>query len=81
MISPRPAPSHPPRATLKAAIALGSSLGPVVLAGCACRGRIDRPGTLEATRFSYLNGDDIRAARVPGTEMASSNMSAGTRIC
>ena len=39
-----------------------------VLAGCAYEGAIDQPVTLKATWFSYLNGDDIRAACVPGAE-------------
>jgi hypothetical protein len=53
---------------LKAVAILGLSLGLAVLAGCAYRGGIDRPITLKATWFSYLNGDDIRAACVPGAE-------------
>ena len=69
MISPRPAAPRTPRgATLKAAATLGLILGLVVLAGCAYRGGIDQPVTLKATWFSYLNGDDIRAACVPGAE-------------
>lgn len=36
------------------------------LAGCAYRGYIDQPITLKATWFSYIAGDDIRRACVPG---------------
>jgi hypothetical protein len=32
------------------------------LAACTYRGDIDSPATIKATWFSYLNGDDIRAA-------------------
>lgn len=35
---------------------------PALLAACSYRGDIDNPATLKATWFSYLNGDDIRAA-------------------
>jgi hypothetical protein len=34
----------------------------LVLGACAYRGDIDQPVTIKATWFSYLNGDDIRAA-------------------
>ena len=37
-----------------------------VLAGCAYDGAIDQPATIEATWFSYLNGDDIRSACTDG---------------
>jgi len=37
-----------------------------LVAGCTYTGNIDQPATLKATWFSYLNGDDIRAACVPG---------------
>ncbi len=37
-----------------------------VLAGCAYEGAIDQPVTIKATWFSYLNGDDIRAACTEG---------------
>ncbi len=53
---------------MKAAITLCLGLGLAVLAGCAYRGEIDDPVTIKATWFSYLNGDDIRAACVPGAE-------------
>ena len=53
---------------MKAATTLGLVLGLLVLAGCAYRGGIDQPFTLKATWFSYLNGDDIRAACGPGAE-------------
>lgn len=53
---------------MKTAIILGLSLGLAVLAGCAYRGEIDDPVTIKGTWFSYLNGDDIRAACVPGAE-------------
>ena len=67
MISPRPAAPRIPRgAALRAAASLGLILGLAVLAGCAYRGGIDQPVTLKATWFSYLNGDDIRSACVPG---------------
>jgi len=36
------------------------------LGACAYRGNIDQPITLKFTWFSYLNGDDIRAACTPG---------------
>ena len=36
------------------------------LAGCAYQGAIDQPVTIKATWFSYLNGDDIRAACTDG---------------
>jgi hypothetical protein len=36
------------------------------LAGCSYQGDIDNPLTLKATWFSYLNGDDIRAACAEG---------------
>jgi hypothetical protein len=49
---------------LRAASTLG--LAAVLVAGCTYQGTIDRPITLKATWFSYLNGDDIRAACVPG---------------
>lgn len=68
---PRPCPKslHAPRGvTLKAFATLGLTLGLAVLAGCAYRGGIDQPITLKATWFSYLNGDDIRAACAPGAE-------------
>lgn len=38
----------------------------LVLAGCAYRGQIDQPVTLKFTWFSYVAGDDIRAACAPG---------------
>ena len=38
----------------------------IILAGCAYRGSIDTPPTVKVTWYSYLNGDDIRAACVPG---------------
>jgi hypothetical protein len=38
----------------------------LLLAGCTYRGQIDRPVTLKLTWFSYVAGDDIRAACVPG---------------
>ncbi len=44
--------------------ALGVALW--LMAGCAYQGAIDQPVTLKATWFSYLNGDDIRAACAPG---------------
>ncbi len=53
---------------LKSVVTLGLSLGLVMLAGCAYRGGIDQPITLKATWFSFLNGDDIRAACTPGAE-------------
>lgn len=69
MSSPCPGSPRPScGAALKAAATLGLTLGLVILAGCAYRGGIDRPITLKATWFSYLNGDDIRAACTPGAE-------------
>jgi hypothetical protein len=65
MAAPR---SGPLGTVLKIAVTLGLSLGVAVLAGCAYRGGIDRPITLKATWFSYLNGDDIREACIPGAE-------------
>lgn len=41
-------------------IVLGAAVA--VLSACTYRGGIDQPITLKATWFSYLNGDDIRAA-------------------
>lgn len=35
---------------------------PALLAACSYQGDIDNPATIKATWFSYLNGDDIRAA-------------------
>ncbi|MFQ5775029.1 MAG: hypothetical protein ACE5GS_10970 [Kiloniellaceae bacterium] len=49
-----------PRSLWPAAVLLA------LLAGCTYRGAIDQPVTLKATWFSYLNGDDIRAACVAG---------------
>jgi len=42
----------------------------LALSGCAYRGDIDNPATLKATWFSYLNGDDIRAACVEGAPLS-----------
>jgi hypothetical protein len=39
------------------------------LAACGYRGDIDNPGTLKATWYSYLNGDDIRAACTEGAPL------------
>lgn len=41
-------------------------LAAILVAGCSYQGTIDQPITLKATWFSYLNGDDIRAACQPG---------------
>ena len=41
-------------------------LSGLVLVACSYRGEIDNPATIKATWFSYLNGDDIRAACVEG---------------
>jgi hypothetical protein len=41
-----------------------------LLAGCAYRGQIDQPITLKFTWFSYVAGDDIRAACTPGGQDA-----------
>ena len=41
-------------------------LSGLVLAACTYRGEIDTPATIKATWFSYLNGDDIRAACAEG---------------
>lgn len=40
-----------------------------LLAACTYRGNIDNPTTIKATWFSYLNGDDIRAACVEGAPL------------
>ncbi|GAB4376711.1 MAG: hypothetical protein Kow00114_40550 [Kiloniellaceae bacterium] len=40
------------------------------LAGCTYRGDIDNPATIKATWFSYLNGDDLRAACVEGAPLS-----------
>lgn len=53
---------------LKAAVFLGLGAALAILAGCAYRGEIDEPITLKVTWFSFLNGDDIRPACVPGAE-------------
>lgn len=42
-------------------------LAAALAAGCSYRGDIDDPLTIKATWFSYLNGDDIRAACVEGS--------------
>ncbi|HEY5597233.1 MAG TPA: hypothetical protein VIK47_00385 [Kiloniellales bacterium] len=42
------------------------ALALLVVAGCAYRGQIDQPITLKFTWFSYVAGDDIRAACAPG---------------
>ncbi len=42
------------------------ALALLALAGCAYRGHIDQPITLKFTWFSYVAGDDIRAACAPG---------------
>jgi hypothetical protein len=52
-----------PRAA--AILALVAALAALAV-GCTYRGAIDQPITLKATWFSYLNGDDIRAACGPG---------------
>jgi len=39
------------------------------LAACSYRGDIDNPATLKATWYSYLNGDDIRAACTEGAPL------------
>ncbi len=39
----------------------------VVLAACAYQGAIDSPPTIKLTWFSYINGDDLRAACRPGS--------------
>jgi len=48
---------------LLAAVACGAV---AALAACTYRGDIDNPATLKATWYSYLNGDDIRAACIEG---------------
>jgi hypothetical protein len=56
----------PPSRATAAALALTTALAVVLaLAGCAYRGRDDALSQ-RFTWFSYLNGDDIRAACVPG---------------
>ncbi len=40
------------------------------LAACSYRGDIDNPATLKATWFSYLNGDDLRAACTQGAPLS-----------
>lgn len=42
-------------------------LAAALAAGCTYRGNIDDPLTIKATWFSYLNGDDIRAACTEGS--------------
>lgn len=39
-----------------------------LLGACAYTGGIDQPVTIKVTWFSYLNGDDIRAACKPGSQ-------------
>lgn len=62
-------------ATLRAArkrppcTALATGLLLCALAACAYRGDVDKPYTTKATWFSYLNGDDIRAACVEGASL------------
>ncbi|HEX9791021.1 MAG TPA: hypothetical protein VGA60_10170 [Kiloniellales bacterium] len=55
-----------PRPVLAGLLAVGVAL----LAGCAYRGQIDQPVTLKFTWFSYVAGDDIRAACAPGGQDA-----------
>lgn len=40
---------------------------PLALAACTYQGDIDNPLTVKATWYSYLNGDDIRAACAEGS--------------
>lgn len=54
------------RITGKRLLAAGVWGALAVLAACSYRGDIDNPATLKATWYSYLNGDDIRAACVEG---------------
>jgi hypothetical protein len=49
-----------------AAVACGAV---AALAACSYRGDIDNPATLKATWYSYLNGDDIRAACTEGAPL------------
>ncbi len=51
---------------LKSVLVLALGAGSGFIAGCAYQGAIDQPVTLKATWFSFLNGDDIRSACVPG---------------
>lgn len=46
---------------------LGAVGGGNLLAACSYQGDIDEPVTIKATWFSYLNGDDIRAACTEGS--------------
>lgn len=48
-----------------AALAAGAALS--LLAACTYSGGIDRPGVQKVSWFSYLNGDDVRNACVPGS--------------
>ena len=58
-------PGLTPRSRRRPALGLALlALG--ALAGCAYQGAIDQPVTIKATWFSYLNGDDIRAACTDG---------------
>lgn len=50
----------------RTAVALGGGL---VLAACTYSGGLERPGVAKASWFSFLNGDDIRAACGPGTPL------------
>ena len=47
--------------------ALAGLSGGLLLAGCAYEGAIDSPLTQKFTWFSYVSGDDIRAACQPGS--------------
>jgi hypothetical protein len=61
-----------PESSLKRRITQGARLCALALAaalavtGCAYQGGIERPGVQKTSWFSYLNGDDIRQACVPG---------------
>ena len=50
----------------KVAATLSFAAG-LLLAGCSYQGDIDNPATFKATWYSYLNGDDIRAACTEGS--------------
>jgi len=54
----------------RAARLLAVVLAGGVLAGCAYRGDIDNPAPIKATWFSYLNGEDLRAACVEGAPLS-----------
>lgn len=61
--------SNRSRKTGKWRLAAAACAAAATLAACAYRGDIDNPATIKATWYSYLNGDDLRAACVEGAPL------------